>query len=103
MTRLDRGIQGVVSAAGELAFGVVPAFVFLVFAVVAMLQLDPRLALLVLALAPLPPVLSAIAARRQTEREKSLLERWVRIYSRFNEVLVGIATVKSFAQTLRGT
>jgi ATP-binding cassette, subfamily B, bacterial len=98
MTRLDRGIQGVVTAAGELAFGVVPALVFLVFAVVAMLQLDPRLALLVLVLAPLPPILSAIAARRQTEREKTLLERWVRIYSRFNEVLVGIATVKSFAQ-----
>lgn len=38
-------------------------------------------------------------ARRpeQTDRERSLLERWARIYSRFNEVLSGIITVRSFA------
>jgi ATP-binding cassette subfamily B protein len=38
----------------------------------------------------------ALAAREQAEREHELLGRWVRIFSRFNEVLSGILLVKSF-------
>jgi ATP-binding cassette subfamily B protein len=61
-----------------------------------MLRLEWRLALLVLAFAPLPALIARVAAPMQTRRERRLLERWVRIYSRFNEVLAGIVTVKSF-------
>jgi ATP-binding cassette subfamily B protein len=97
MTRLDRSIQGLVGALSELAFNTIPAAVYLVLSVGIMLRLDARLALLVLAFAPLPALIARLAAPMQTRRERSLLERWVRIYSRFNEVLSGIVTVKSFA------
>jgi ATP-binding cassette subfamily B protein len=97
MTRLDRNIQGFVHALNELAFNVVPAVVYLGMAVAILLRLDARLAATVLLFAPLPAAIAAFAAPRQTRREKLLLEKWARIYSRFNEVLSGIVTVKSFA------
>ncbi|MDB4969012.1 MAG: msbA9 [Myxococcales bacterium] len=97
MTRLDRGIQGFVGAVTEITFQVLPALVYLVISVVVMVRLEWRLALLVLLFAPLPAVLTALAAPTQTRRERRLLDAWARIYSRFNEVLSGIVTVKSFA------
>jgi ATP-binding cassette subfamily B protein len=97
MTRLDRSIQGFVAAVTQLLFSVIPAFIFLVIALVIMFGLDWRLALLVSLFAPMPAVLAARAAPEQMERERSLLERWSRIYSRFNEVLAGILIVRSFA------
>jgi ATP-binding cassette subfamily B protein len=98
MTRVDRGIQGVVGAASEIAFGVLPALVYLVVSAAVMLSLEWRLALLVLALVPLPPLIAAFASGEQKRRERRLLERWSSIYSRFNEVLSGIVTVKSFTR-----
>jgi ATP-binding cassette subfamily B protein len=97
MTRIDRSIQGLVGALADLAFNVAPALVYLVLSVAVMLRLDWRLALLVLVFAPMPALIARLAAPTQTRRERSLLERWVHIYSRFNEVLSGIVTVKSFA------
>ena len=52
---------------------------------------------MVAAFAPLPALVTALAAPAQTHRERRLLDAWARIYSRFNEVLSGIVTVKSFA------
>jgi ATP-binding cassette subfamily B protein len=98
MTRLDRGVQGVVEAVTQLAFNVLPSILYLLIAVVVMIRLDWRLALVVIVLAPLSPLIAARAAPVQTERERSLMQRWVRIYSRFNEVLSGIVTVKSFVR-----
>lgn len=97
MTKLDRGIQGLVSALSEMAFNVIPAIVYLAIAVGIMLKMDWRLALLVIAFAPVPAIIAAVAAGPQTKRERTLMERWSAIYSRFNEVLSGIVTVKSFA------
>jgi ATP-binding cassette subfamily B protein len=97
MTRLDRSIQGLVGALSDIAFNVVPAAVYLVLSLTIMFRLEPRLALLVLLFAPLPALIARLAAPMQTRRERALLERWVRIYSRFNEVLSGIVTVRSFA------
>lgn len=97
MTRLDRGIQGFLSAVTEITCNILPSVVYLAIAVGIMLQLDHRLALLVLAFAPLPALLAARAAPEQTQRERSLLDRWTKIYSRFNEVLSGIVTVRSYA------
>jgi ATP-binding cassette subfamily B protein len=97
MTRLERGTSGLVTAISELAFNIFPAVVYLAISLVVMFRLDWRLSLLVLVFAPLPALVGARAAREQTERERTLLDRWTRIYGRFNEVLAGIITVKSFA------
>jgi ATP-binding cassette subfamily B protein len=97
MTRLDRSVQGAVGALSEIAFNIVPATVYLVLSAGVMLSLDVRLGLAVLAFAPLPALVARLAAPMQTRRERNLMDRWVKIYSRFNEVLSGIVTVKSFA------
>ena len=97
LTRLDRSIQGFVASVTQLLFNVLPALAYLVIAILIMLQLDWRLAVLVLLFAPLPAVLAAIAAPEQRRRERTMLDRWAQIYSRFTEVLAGIVTVRSFA------
>ncbi len=101
MTRLERGVQGFVGAVTTVAFSVVPSVVFLFVSVGVMLSLEWRLALVVLAFVPLPGLIARYAAPEQIERERTLLERWTRIYSRFNEVLSGILVVKSFAMEER--
>lgn len=97
MTKLDRSIQGFLGAVTQLLFNVLPAVVYLVISLIVMLKLDWRLALIVLAFAPVPAVIAAIATPEQTRRERTLLNQWAKIYSRFNEVLTGILTVRSFA------
>lgn len=97
LTKLERCIQGFIGAITQLLFAVLPALVYLVISVIIMLQLDWRLALVVLAFAPLPAVIAALASPEQTERERTLLDKWSGIYSRFNEVLSGILIVRSFA------
>jgi ATP-binding cassette subfamily B protein len=101
MTKLDRGMQGFVGAITELAFNVLPAATYLVLCVAVMFRLDWRLALLALAFAPLPVLIARGAAPVQTRREQTLMDRWTKIYARFNEVLSGIVTVKSFAMEER--
>jgi ATP-binding cassette subfamily B protein len=97
MTRLDRSIQGFVGAVTQILFNILPALVFLVISVSIMVKLDYRLALLVLLFTPIPALIAVRAAPEQIHRERQLLDRWARIYSRFNEVLSGIVTVRSFA------
>lgn len=63
-----------------------------------MFKLDVGLSVLILAFTPVPALIRVWAASEQTERERVLLERWSSLYSRFNEVLTGILTVKSFAR-----
>jgi ATP-binding cassette subfamily B protein len=96
LTKLDRSIQGFIGAVTQLLFNVLPALTYLVIAAVIMLKMEWRLALVVMAFAPLPAVIAAFAAREQSSRERVLLDHWARIYSRFNEVLSGIITVRSF-------
>jgi ATP-binding cassette subfamily B protein len=98
MTRLERGVNGVIETITQLFFNVLPAVVFLVISIVIMFRLEWRLALVILVLAPLPPLIAVKAAPYQIERERTLLDRWMRIYSRFNEVLSGIMTVRSFTR-----
>ncbi len=101
LTRLERGIQGFVGMVTDVAFNVIPAVTYLIISICVMLKLDWRLALLVLAFTPGPALITRWAATRQTAREKNLMDRWVKIYARFNEVLSGIVTVKSFAMEER--
>ena len=97
MTKLDRSIQGFVGAVTQILFSILPAALFLVIAMVIMFKLEWRLALLVLVFAPLPALIALRAAPEQVSRERALLDRWSKIYSRFNEVLSGILVVRSFA------
>jgi ATP-binding cassette subfamily B protein len=97
MTKLDRGVQGFVTALNELAFNIIPSAAYLALALAMMFRLSPRLGLLSLLFAPVPVMIARWASHGQLARERTLMERWTRIYQRFNEVLSGIVTVKSFA------
>jgi ATP-binding cassette subfamily B protein len=97
MTKMDRGINGFIAAFSDVAFNVLPSILYLALAATLMFELDWRLSLFVLALAPFPALVGALAAREQTDRERALLHRWSKLFARLNEVLAGIAVVKSFA------
>jgi ATP-binding cassette subfamily B protein len=97
MAKMDRGINGAVSAFSDVAFQMLPTLVYLAMSLAVMVRLDVRVTLLACAFVPLPPAVSAWAAREQTERERSLMKRWTGLFARLNEVLSGIAVVKSFA------
>lgn len=84
------------SAFTEVLVQLFPALIYLCVSVVVMLRLDFRLSLVSLFFAPLPAVVGAFAASEQSQRERSLMERWTRVFARFNEVLSGIVVVKSF-------
>jgi len=96
MTRVNQAIASWVAAFGDAAFNLFPTLLYLTLSTVAMVELEWRLALLVTAFAPLPALIGARAAPEQIRRERRLVERWSSIYSRFNEVLAGILTVKGF-------
>ncbi|MGK7396033.1 MAG: ABC transporter ATP-binding protein [Candidatus Cyclobacteriaceae bacterium M3_2C_046] len=97
MTKLEKGIQGFVSAISEITFNVLPALAYLIIAMVVMFQLDWTMTLVVLIFVPMPIILAALASPRQVKRERALMGMWGKIYARFNEVLSGIVTVRSFA------
>lgn len=96
INRVNHAIAGFTGAFGDLAFRSLPALVYLSLALVAMVRLEWRLALVVLVAAPLPALVGAWAAREQTARERDLLQRWSTLYGRLNQVLAGIRTVKGF-------
>jgi ATP-binding cassette, subfamily B, bacterial len=97
VNRINRGIDGYVSAFSEIAFKLTPALAYLVLAALALFRMEWRLALIVLAFTPIPALIGVWAAREQTERERKLMQRWTTLYSRLNETLDGIRIVKSFA------
>jgi ATP-binding cassette, subfamily B, bacterial len=101
MTKLDRGINGFVEALAEIAFNILPGLTYLILSIILMFQLDWRLSLVILFFAPLPALIGMWAAAEQTRRERTLMDRWTKIFSRLNEVLSGILTVKSFTMEER--
>lgn len=96
MTKIERGIAGCMSAFFDVVTKLFPALVYLAVSIAVMARLSLSLSAAVLVLLPLPAVLGVWAAREQAARDKSLLERWTKVFSRFNEVLSGIVLVKSF-------
>ncbi len=96
MTRINQAIAGWIAAFGDATFNLVPTLLYLTLSIAAMVRLDWRLALLVVFFAPLPAIIGARAAPEQMQRERRLVERWSTIYSRLNEVLAGMMTVKGF-------
>ncbi len=97
MNRVNQGISGYVAAFVDVAFNLLPTLLYLVLSVIAMLRMDWRLALGVMVFTPLPALIGARAAPEQMRRERRLVQRWSSIYSRFNEVLAGMMTVKGYA------
>ncbi|MGK7388716.1 MAG: ABC transporter ATP-binding protein [Candidatus Cyclobacteriaceae bacterium M2_1C_046] len=97
MSKLEKAIQGFIGAISEFAFNMIPAIAYLTMALIIMLNLDWRMTILVLIFTPLPAFIAKKAAPHQSQREKFLMDKWSKIYSRFNEVLSGIVTVRSFA------
>jgi ATP-binding cassette, subfamily B, bacterial len=96
MNRVNQGIGGYVGAFSDVAFNLLPTLLYLILSVIAMLRMEWRLALAVIVFTPLPALIGARAAPEQMRRERRLVERWSSIYSRFNEVLAGIMTVKGY-------
>ena len=97
VSRVNTSINGFVSAVGDLAFNALPAVAYLVLALIALTNLDWRLALAVCVFAPLPALIGMHAAREQTRRDRALLDHWTATFGRWTEVLAGIRTVKGFA------
>lgn len=97
MIRMERSVQSFITAISEISFNILPSVIYLLLSIMIMLQLDWRMTLLTLAFTPLPAFIASRAAPTQSQREKFLMEKWGLIYSRFNEVLSGLVTVKSFA------
>ncbi len=97
LTKLDWSIHGFIEAVCQILFSVFPSLVYIVLSVSVMVRLNGWLTLLVLCFAPLPALIATRAAPEQIRRERSLLNHWSRIYSRFNEVLSGIVIVRSFS------
>ncbi len=98
MTKVERGISGALAAFSDVAFQLVPSVVYLFVSAIVMLELDWRLSLVVAVLAPVPALLGARASKEQMTRERDLMKRWTRLFARLNEVLSGIAVVKSFVK-----
>jgi ATP-binding cassette subfamily B protein len=97
MNKLTQSVTSFTTAFAEIAFNLIPAVAYLGIALVAMARMSWPLALVVLAFAPLPPIIGAWASKEQTARERRLMDRWTKIYSRLNEVLSSIRLVKTFA------
>jgi ATP-binding cassette subfamily B protein len=95
--KINQSIAAFVAAFVDVAFNVLPTITYLAISIVAMVRMEWRLALAVLVFTPLPALIGARAAGEQTTRERRLMERWTKLYSRLNEVLAGIRTVKLFA------
>lgn len=98
MTRVDRGITAFMEALASIAFQVLPAVAYLTLSLVFMLRLSPALALVAILFVVPPLVFGRGAMRRLVELERAILDRWCRIYDRFQQVLAGMKTVKSFAR-----
>jgi ATP-binding cassette subfamily B protein len=98
MTKVQRGIEGTLSAFSDVAFHFVPSLMYLAISSVVLVELDWRLAIVVVVFAPLPAALGVWAAKEQTARERNLMHRWTTLFARLGEILGAIAVVKSFVR-----
>lgn len=81
----------------QILFNIFPAILYLAISIAVMFRLNWQLAIIVMCFVPVPAIIAALSGPEQTRRERQLLEQWSKIYSRFNEVLSGIVTVRSFS------
>jgi ATP-binding cassette, subfamily B, bacterial len=95
---IDTAAPQTAVAFSDVAFQLSTILLYVSIAAWGMIHLHTPLALAVLALVPLPAVVAAFKARRQTARDRSLHAFWMRVWSGYSEVLHGMATVRAFAQ-----
>lgn len=98
MTRLDRGITSFMEAISQVAFQMLPALAYLALSLVIMLRLSPALAIVALLFVVPPLFLGRRDMTGLVELERAILERWCSVYDRFQQVLAGMKTVKSFVR-----
>ncbi len=96
VNKVNQSAAAFVNAFADVGFNMLPAMLYLGLSTLAMWRMDHRLALVVLLFTPLPALIGAWAAREQTARERLLMERWTRVYSRLHETLAGVRTLKVF-------
>lgn len=101
ISKIERGLASCMAAFADVVVQLVPSLVYLCVSITIMLKLDVRLSLAVIALAPLSAIVGALAAKEQVSREQGQLQRWTRVFARFNEVLSGITMIKCFAMEER--
>ena len=94
---IDASAPQTAAAFCEVAFKLLPTLAFLGVSTWGMTRLNAELALMVCALAPLPVLVGAWAARWQRARERMLHDFWTHLWSWYTEVLVAMPTVRAFA------
>lgn len=70
MNKLNQSVSSFTAAFSEVMFNLLPSLAYLTIALVAMWRMNWKLALVVLAFAPLPAIIGAWASREQTVRER---------------------------------
>ena len=94
---IDASAPQTASAFTDVAFRLAPTLVYVTLAAWGMARLDGSITAAVLCLLPIPAVVAAVAARRQTKRERMHHRFMTRLWSRYSEVLHGMGTVRAFA------
>ncbi len=97
ISRLDRSINGFTEAVNHVLLNIFPAILYLGISLFIMVQMNWKLAALVICFLPLPGLIATLAGPERSRRERSLMHHWSSIYARFSEVLSGIVTVRSFS------
>jgi ATP-binding cassette subfamily B protein len=94
---IDSSAPQTAGAFTDIAFRLAPTVAYLSLATWGMSRLDGTITAMVLCLVPIPAVVAAFAARRQTRRERMHQKFWTRLWSGYSEILHGMATVRAFA------
>ena len=94
---VDSSAPQTATAFTDVAFRLSPTIVYVTLAAWGMTRLDGAITAAVLCLLPIPAVVAALAARRQTKRDRMHHKFWMRLWSGYTEVLHGMGTVRAFA------
>ena len=94
---VDASAPQTATAFTDVAFRLAPTLVYVTLAAWGMARLDGSITAAVLCLVPIPAVVAAVAARRQTKRDRMHHRFWIRLWSGYTEVLHGMGTVRAFA------
>jgi ATP-binding cassette subfamily B protein len=95
---VDASAPQTASAFTDVCYRLAPTVLYVVLAGWGMARLHAGLALVVFCLVPLPALVGAVAAPRQTARDAMHHAFWVRLWAWYGEVLHGMATVRAFAK-----
>ena len=86
------------SAFTDLSFKLLPTLLYISIAAWGMSRLDGSITAIVLCLVPVPAIIAIVSSRRQRRRERMHHKFWTKLWSRYSEVLHGMATVRAFAK-----